>query len=158
MSYFQIGLMRIGQFDFVHVSQIEPERNADGSVRRFMPQALYANTRSLPLSRYGQGPFCKFKIPTTYNVSGVYALRVAEAVKYIGECANLSARYNAGYGNISPRNCFKGGQDTNCRLNNLVYLAAVAGDSIDLWFHQTDSYKAAELEILAIQKWIWNRK
>jgi hypothetical protein len=150
--------MQIGPYLFSHVCRIEPEREADGSVRQFMPQAQFANERSLPLSKYGAGPFCKFKIPNNYNVSGVYALQIADSVNYIGECANLSARYNAGYGNISPRNCFKGGQDTNCRLNNLIYVAAAAGNEINLWFHQTESYKQAELEILAIQKWAWNRK
>ena len=52
----------------------------------------------------------------------------------------------------------KGGQDTNSRLNNLIYLAATDGKEVHLWFHQTENYKIAELEILAIQKWAWNRK
>ena len=30
-------------------------------------------------------------------------------------------RYNNGYGRISPRNCFQGGQSTNCRVNNLIF-------------------------------------
>src|SRR5436305_13977661 len=125
--------MQIGPYLFSHICKIEPLREADGSVRQFMPQNQFRNVRSLPLSRYGKGPFCKFKIPSTYKVSGVYALQVDTAVTYVGECANLSARYNAGYGNISPRNCFKSGQETNCRLNNLIYLAATAVEEIDLW-------------------------
>jgi hypothetical protein len=51
----------------------------------------------------------------------------------VGECANLSARFNTGYGNISPKNCFKGVQETNCRLNNLLYSAIVVGQRISLW-------------------------
>ena len=47
-------------------------------------------------------------------------------LRYVGECANLSARFNVGYGNISPKNCFSGGQETNCRLNNLLYEAVLA--------------------------------
>ena len=54
----------------------------------------------------------------------------------MGECANLSVRFNAGYGNISPKNCFKGGQETNCRLNNLLYLAAAAGMRIRSGFFE----------------------
>lgn len=150
--------MQIGPYLFDHVCRIEPDREDDGTIRTFMPQALFINSRSLPLSRYGHGPFCKFRIPNTYKVSGVYALQVADAVSYIGECTNLSSRYNAGYGNISPRNCFKGGQDTNCRLNNLIYTAATSDQEINLWFHQTANYKAAELELLTLQKWLWNRK
>lgn len=150
--------MQIGPYIFQHVCEISPVRNSDGLIRQYMPKAQFANLRNLPLSKYGNGPFCKFKIPSAYRESGVYALIIDDTARYIGECRDLSARYNAGYGNISPRNCFKGGQDTNCRLNNLICSAATAGQEINLWFHQTANYKAAELEILAIQKWLWNRK
>ena len=150
--------MQIGRFVFAHVCKIEPDRDETGAVCKMMPQAQFANARNLSLSKYGLGPFCKFKVPTTYKVSGVYALQIASVVNYIGECQNLSARFNSGYGNISPRNCFTGGQDTNCRINNLIFHAAVAGNEINLWFHPTTSYKAAELELLALQKWDWNRK
>ena len=91
-------------------------------------------------------------------MSGVYALIVSGKVHYIGECEDLSRRYNAGYGNISPRMCFNGGQDTNCRVNNLIYVAASEGNEIELWFHSTPSFKAAELELLAIEHRLWNRK
>jgi hypothetical protein len=60
------------------------------------------------------------------------------------KCANLSARFNAGYGNISPKNCFKGGQETNCRLNNLLHAALLGGQRISLWFFQTVEYKSIE--------------
>jgi len=77
--------------------------------------------------------------------------------QYVGECANLSARFNTGYGNISPKNCFKGGQETNCRLNNLLYSAIVAGQRISLWFFQTADYKAMELALRDTLKLRWNR-
>jgi hypothetical protein len=153
-----IKRMEIGPYIFRHVCKISPVRNEDGSVRQYMPQRRFTNPKDLPLSKYGHGPFCKFKVPNTFRTSGVYALQIADTVKYIGECRDLSARYNAGYGNISPRNCFKGGQDTNCRLNNLIYLAAMDGLAIELWFHSTPNFKIAELEVLAIQQCAWNRK
>ncbi|MGD0009733.1 MAG: hypothetical protein ABSE93_14455 [Terriglobia bacterium] len=65
-------------------------------------------------------------------------------LRYVGECANLSDRFNAGYGNISPKNCFKGGQETNCRLNNLVYTTAKGGGRISAWFFRTADYKSVE--------------
>jgi hypothetical protein len=77
----------------------------------------------------------------------VYALTVADAARYIGECANFSARFNNGYGNISPKNCYKGRQETNCRLNNLVYLATACGEAIRLWFLPTDDYKSVEARL-----------
>jgi hypothetical protein len=63
-----------------------------------------------------------------------------------------------GYGNISPRNCFKGGQETNCRLNNLIYFAVSEGRDVNLWFHQTANFKSAELELRAMKAWPWNRR
>ena len=150
--------MNLAGYDFELVCVIAPIRAPNGEVCRYMPQAAFKNERLLPLNRYGEGPFCKFKIPNGYKQSGVYALLVSERVQYVGECNNLSQRYNMGYGNISPRNCFKGGQETNCRVNNLIYQAAVLGDPVSLWFHQTASFKIAELEILAIQRWNWNRR
>ena len=39
---------------------------------------------------------------------------------YIGETAGLRQRFNMGYGNISPRNCYVGGQSTNCKMNKIV--------------------------------------
>jgi len=122
-----------------------------------MPQERYKNARNLSLNRYGAGPFCKFRIPNRLQSSGVYVLTVDGAPQYVGECANLSARFNTGYGNISPKNCFKGGQETNCRLNNLLYSAIVAGQRISLWFFRTTDYKAMELALRDTLKLRWNR-
>jgi hypothetical protein len=62
-----------------------------------------------------------------------------------------------GYGIISPRNCFIGGQETNCRLNNLILLAARGGAKLSLWFLPTDEYKGVEHELRASEKPEWNR-
>jgi len=112
-----------------------------------MPQDRYENVRNLPLSKYGGGPFCKFRIPNRLQSSGVYVLTANGAPLYFGECANLSARFNIGYGNISPKNCFKGGQETNCRLNNLVCLAAAGAKKVTLWFLPTPEYKSIEIAL-----------
>jgi hypothetical protein len=122
-----------------------------------MPQGRYRNGRNLRLNTYGAGPFCKFTIPQRFQTSGVYILTVDDKVWYVGECANLSVRFNAGYGNISPKNCFKGGQETNCRLNNLVYTAAKAGERISLWLFQTVDYKSVEAALRSALKPAWNR-
>jgi hypothetical protein len=98
------------------------------------PQSRYANTKQLGLNKYGAGPFCKFAISSTYAECGVYAITVNAQVMYIGECVNLSSRYNAGYGQISPRNCYSGGQETNCRINNLIYEEATNSHDIECGF------------------------
>jgi hypothetical protein len=122
-----------------------------------MPLSRYKNAQNHPLNRYGNGPFCKFKIASHIRASGVYALTVGEEVRYVGESADLSARFNMGYGNISPKNCFKGGQQTNCRLNNLIYLTAQAGGHTSLWFFQTADYKSVETFLRFTLNPPWNR-
>lgn len=149
--------IKIGRYEFDRVCAIEPEKNPDGSIKEFMPQSRYHNGGDVPLNRYGGGPFCKFKIHNDRNFCGVYAVVVEDQVKYIGECANLSSRYNMGYGNISPRNCFVGGQETNCRLNNLIFLKASVGAKLSLWFFPTDEYKAIEQELRNSERPEWNR-
>jgi len=149
--------MKVEDFEFEYAGDIEPARDADGAILQFHPQIRYQNVRQVPLNRYGAGPFCKFKVSTKIRVSGVYILAINGEIRYVGECSNLSARFNNGYGNISPKNCFKGGQETNCRLNNLVYLAARDGKRISLWFFQTADYKMTEAALRASLKLAWNR-
>ena len=149
--------MTICGYEFEYVCDIEPLRDADGSVRQFMPQIRYPNPRNLPLSRYGQGPFCKFAIPRKFQTGGVYLLTTGEQIRYVGECVNLSVRFNAGYGNISPRNCFKGGQETNCRLNNLIYGMLMTDERISLWFFDTADYKSLEATLRSAINPPWNR-
>jgi len=147
----------IGTYSFVKVCDIQPQTDSTGKLENLQPQRRYNNEQDLPLNNYGAGPFCKFKIPTNLPQAGVYAIFENDRVMYIGECQNLSSRYNMGYGNISPRNCFVGGQETNCRINNLIFVSCKGGKSISLWFHQTDNYKSVESELRATVKLEWNR-
>jgi hypothetical protein len=149
--------VEIGGYNFEHICNIEPLRHSDGSVQALMPQSRYKSVSMIPFNDYGAGPFCKFKIPSSHRISGVYAVSIGTRIQYVGEAANLSARFNAGYGNISPKNCFKGGQETNCRLNHLMYLEAAAGRLISLWLFRTADYKAIEAELRAALRPAWNR-
>ena len=152
-----LGTMRIASYEFEHIGDIEPVQDIDGSVRPFMPQDRYKNVRNLPLHRHSSGPFCKFKIANRFRVSGVYVLMVDEKVRYVGECVNLSARFNAGYGTISPKNCFAGGQETNCRLNHLVYMTTQAGERLSLWLFQTADHNSVEEKLRDTLNPPWNR-
>jgi hypothetical protein len=149
--------MNIEGVEFEHVTDIAPARDAHGAVQQFHPQSRYRNDRGLPLNKYGVGPFCKFKISRKYQHSGVYILTINDEPFYVGECSNLAARFNTGYGNISPKNCFKGGQETNCRLNNLVYSATRDSKKTSIWFFQTANYKMMEAALRATMKLAWNR-
>jgi hypothetical protein len=141
---------RIGSYDFLYICKIEPEREPNWVVRPFMPQSMFENINKVALNKYGKGPFCKFKIPRNLEYPGVYGLMEKKEIKYIGECAGLSSRYNMGYGNISPRNCFVGGQETNFRINNLIFQQISAGLEISLWFFYTLNYKSIENQLRAL--------
>jgi hypothetical protein len=69
---------------------------------------------------------------------------------------HLSNRFNAGYGNISPRNCFKDGQETNCRLNNLILETTQAGKRVSLWLCRTADHKAVERVLFGTLQLAWN--
>jgi hypothetical protein len=145
-----------GDYAFARVCEIQPERDRAGQVRSFTPHEHSPNSRSLPLHVYGSGPFCRFRIPSDLPLEGVYLLVVRDIVRYVGECENLSRRYNAGYGQISPRSCFIGGQSTNCKVNGLLFAAAVQHDPIDLWFHRTDNRWRVESDLIARLQPDWN--
>lgn len=142
---------------FNFVSTIEPDRDEEGNVHQFLPQARYRNPRGLRLHQHGAGPFCRFRIRPDLPLAGVYIIAVDDEIVYLGECQNLSARFNArGYGTISPRNCFQGGQSTNCRVNNLILKNAKQGRKTQLWFHQTSDRKFIEPELIRQLQPRWN--
>jgi hypothetical protein len=153
-------IRHFGNYPFSHVGQIQPESDEVGKPRSLMPQARYAASASIPLNAYGHGPFCHFHISGKLNHEGVYVLTLDGVPCYVGECLDLSQRYNNGYGNISPRNCYVGGQLTNCRINNLIYMAAKDKRKIDLWFFKTLQRKAIEAELIQAlgTRQHWNRK
>jgi len=150
-------IWQIGDYDFQFICDIELARDANGDILSFLPQAKYKNTNGLPLNKYGKGPFCRFRISQNFGYSGVYALVEETEIMYIGECLSLSSRYNLGYGNISPRNCFIGGQETNCRINNLILQQITKGSKISLWFHKSSNYKLIESMLRASLALRWNR-
>jgi hypothetical protein len=134
---------------FVFVQELIPRRNDAGAVLQFMPQSRYKKSDTAKLNRHGNGPFCKFSISSKWmGRSGVYALLSGNDLLYIGECKDLRSRFNMGYGNISPRNCFEGGQATNCKINARILSLCQNGRKVQLYFHETDEYKRVESILL----------
>jgi len=88
----------------------------------------------------------------------VYAFRVNDELKYVGECEDLAKRVNAGYGNIAQRAMLSDGQRTNCRVNALVLAAVDDGASVRLFFHETQDRFAIEHALLTRLPLVWNRK
>jgi len=84
-------------------------------------------------------------------------LTVRNEIKYVGECDDLFKRYGMGYGNISPRNCFEGGQMTNCRINSDILSITKLNNSVDLYFFETNNRFKIEHELIKNQNPIWNK-
>ena len=140
-------MMLIGRYEFDFVETIELIKGKDGRVA-YEPQQRYKKAKEIPLHEYGAGEFCKFKLNKAKDVSGVYAWVINDEVVYIGEAVNFRKRFNMGYGNISPKNCYKGGQKTNCKMNRVVLEKHRKNNSIDIYFFETPLYKEIEKELL----------
>ena len=144
-------------FDFIHAATIEPEREPDGALREFMPQSRYAHADTTPLNRFGQGPFCRFDVRGLPPTSGVYAITVDDALAYVGIAVDLARRWGPmGYARISPKNCFVGGQSTNCKVNHHIMLAVRDGRRVDLWIHERSDPAPIEASLIRRLDPPWN--
>ena len=115
----------------------------------------YKSQSKHPLHDYGKGPFCEFDAPDEIrDKKGLYIFVVDGRVKYIGRCRDsFEKRISKGYGHISPRNCYKGGQPTNCHINNKLYEAFEQGSEVFLGVHvMTDVEKICSLEKEILKK------
>lgn len=142
--------------DFKFICEIKPLIDEYGRVIEYFPYKEYKNAAEKELNKYGKGPFCKFQISNNKNKTGVYILKVNNGVKYVGECEKLSSRYNMGYGQISPRNCFVGGQSTNCKINSYILREVKNGSKIHLLFYETDNRFEVERELIKKYEPEWN--
>jgi len=139
------------------VCKIYPARDSAGSIITYAPQERYANKNRLPLHRYGQGNFCRLDLRIDDTRAGTYAIKVDGQIMYVGECQDLVERFGPrGYGMIAPRNCFQGGQITNCRINKEILAASEAESEIGLWFKATEQRKRVEKELLRELRPPWN--
>lgn len=134
-------------YEFRFIQNLAPVLDETGEIKKYYPQDSYFNKKGLPLSPYGKGAFCRFSIEAD-DVPGVYLWVVDDEIIYIGETIGLRRRFNMGYGNISTRNCFVGGQNTNCKMNKIVLALYEQGKVISLYFHRTKDYKQVELNLL----------
>ncbi len=151
------GFMDLLGFEFVHAAAIEPERGPDGALLEFMPQSRYAHADTTRLNRYGEGPFCRFEVRGLPPTSGVYGITVEDRPAYVGIAVDLDRRWGpTGYANISPVNCFVGGQSTNCKVNHYILLAAHEGRRVDLWIHEDPDPAPIEARLIRRLNPPWN--
>ena len=150
--------LKIQDHTFGYVCEIIPKLNSEGNVMEIFPQSKYENKKNLNLNKYGKGPFCKFTIDRKYSgKSGVYVILVNNEIQYAGECDDFFKRFGMGYGNISPRNCFEGGQLTNCRINSDILSVFKLKKSIQLYFLETDDRFKIEHELIINFNPPWNK-
>jgi len=136
-------------YDFEFVENLQPVINKDGSIKKFYPQSSYIKKEGAELNNYGEGAFCKFSISSKWSgISGVYAYFIDDELDYIGQCVDFAKRFNMGYGNISPRCCFKGGQSTNCKINKVILEAVEFKKTVAIYFYKTPNYDAVEFELI----------
>jgi len=141
--------LTVNEYRFDYVSEIKPERSDYGIIEALTPQQKYREANSTFVHKYGWGPFCRFSIPTQWTgKSGVYALNSSNGIVYVGEAQDLATRFNQGYGTISPRNCFDGGQETNCRINIHIRDEVIAGNSVSLFYRDTENRAELESELI----------
>lgn len=135
------------------------ERNEAGLVDIKMPQSRYDKLDECLVHRYGWGPFCKFSVDTSEYVrsEGVYIFTAGYEIKYVGETVDVHSRIQPGYGNISPKNCFKGGQQTNCRINHLILETVRNRGQVSLWIEETQDRKRREIELIEKCNPPWNK-
>ena len=151
------NVTRLLDYVFIHADVIEPDRDDDGAPLEFMPQSRYEGAENTRLNRYGEGPFCRFTVKDLPSTSGVYALTVDGVVAYVGKADNLTQRWGPqGYGNISPRNCYVGGQSTNCKVNNYILLCTREDRRTDLWIHETSDAGSVEAKVIRELDPPWN--
>ena len=142
---------------FVWTARIEPERDSRGEPLAFSPQSRYANAATSRLHPHGGGPFCRFKLHDLPSSSSVYAVTLDGDLAYVGIAGNLAVRWGSGqFGSIQPRNCYVGGQSTNCRINNLLLREARRRNRIELWRHETPEREEVESMLLDAFRPPWN--
>lgn len=87
------------------------------------------------LNSSGDKVFCRFTVPKNNLTlsTGVYCFAIESSIFYFGRThLPFYTRFHSGYGRVSPKNCFKDGQSTNCHINSLI---SNLEDSIKLFAH-----------------------
>lgn len=116
-------------YEFEHVGEIEPERDARGDVVPHLPDV----GQGKQLHRYGLGPFCRFRIAKGWSCGGVYVIECKGLVCYVGKCHDLEKIWYR-IGRISPSARYERGQQTHCMNNGLIFNEVVQGGKVNVWF------------------------
>lgn len=132
-------------YEFKHIQDLIPECENNHLKVYEHNDSKYSEYQK---NKFGERDYCSFKINYPKNISGVYLWVVDEKIIYIGETDDLTNRFNAGYGKITPYNCNINGQTTNCKMNGVVLDLFRQNKIISLYFLKTTEYKEVEKILL----------
>lgn len=147
-----IEFKELSGYPFQFIQELEPNRNLLGEIKQYNPQENYNKKATVPLHKYGKGPFCRFSLNSKDygGISGVYLMCDGKDILYIGQTANFQQRFDNGYGNIAPRNCYIGGQNTNCKINKMILNKYIRGERVYLYFFVTPDYDQVEHQLIKV--------
>jgi hypothetical protein len=149
-------IKKIKGYNFKFICNIIPERLGD-NVIGYSPKDEFSNLENKELNPYGEGTFCKFRIPRIKEC-GVYCLLEGNEVVYVGETMDLDHRFNSGYGLISSRNCFEIGQTINCKINSLIFRSCSEKKNVKLYFMKNSQRRSLKKNLMEILDPRWNEK
>lgn len=154
-----MGVKVLLRTPFESAGELDATRDSIGEVATFFPHLRFANPNGLSLNPHGLGPFSRLIVPELPDRPGVYAvLSRDQDVLYVGRARDsLRNRWGRrGYAVIDPRNCFVGGESTNCHINGLITDGLSRGEAYTLWFHVIDPPHVLERELRSGLRPIWN--
>jgi len=122
-----------------YVKSIEEYQDAFGKVKKISDVFCEFRLNKEAISK-------KFNLGNSNDVSGVYIWKINGEIVYIGETKTFIKRFNEGYGRITPRNIFAGGQNTNCRMN--IVAKKNKNKIIEIYFCKTNKCKELESNLL----------
>jgi hypothetical protein len=137
--------------------KLQVECDPSGRPLTDLPHLRFDGPKNLRLNPHGRGPFCRLHVESPSRSAGVYAITVERKVMYVGKCVDFAERFGPrGYGAIQPRNCFEGGQSTNCFVNHAVLESVRSRRAVGVWFRETADGPAIEARMIAALQPPWN--
>lgn len=137
---------------------IDPEHNSRGGITVFNPWERFPNRCGLMLHEWGEGPFCRFRIPGRFrDRAGVYLIVVGGKIMFAGWCQNLVQRMNQNYGTISPRKCYEGSEPENCLINHRILEATQVKKKVLIYLIQNAEPEVCDDIILRLTP-PWNQE
>jgi len=135
---------------------IDPDHNSRGGITVFNPWERFPNKNGLMLHEWGEGPFCRFRIPGRFrDRAGVYILVAGGKLVFAGWTQNLVQRINQNYGTISPRKCYEGSEPENCLVNHRILEISQKKQKVMIYLIQDANPELAD-QIISYLSPAWN--